>query len=67
MQQINKVKGYRVMIGLTQEEMAQKIGVSLRTFQNKEQGTTQFSLEDLKKIKGVLEENGLSVLIDELI
>mgnify|MGYP003322710657 CR=1 FL=1 len=67
MQPINKIKGYRVMVGLTQEEMAQKIGVSLRAFQNKEQGTTNFTLEDLKKIKSVLEEKGLSVLLEELI
>lgn len=66
-QTINKIKGYRVMVGLTQDEMAQKIGVSLRAFQNKEQGTTNFTLEELKKIKGVLEEKGLSVLLDELI
>lgn len=36
-ERMNKVKGYRVMCGYTQSEMAEMIGITKRTYTSKEQ------------------------------
>lgn len=36
-ERMNKVKGYRVMCGYTQSEMAEMIGIVRKTYMNKEQ------------------------------
>ena len=43
-----KVKGYRVMVGLTQQELASKIGISVQSYRNKEKGRVAF--KDSEKI-----------------
>lgn len=67
MESINKVKGYRVMVGLTQEEMAERIGVSSRTYKTKENSNGLFTINELSRIKEVLKSAGINVTIDELI
>ena len=37
-----KVKGYRVMVGLTQQELASKLGISVQSYRNKEKGRVAF-------------------------
>lgn len=64
---INKVKGFRTMASLTQEELAKKLNISLRAYQNKEQGITSFTVEELVGIKSILTEKGLTVSLDELV
>ena len=43
-----KVKGYRVMVGLTQQELASKLGISVQSYRNKEKGRVAF--KDSEKI-----------------
>jgi putative transcriptional regulator len=64
---MNKIKGYRVMVKMTQEEMAKAIGVALRAYVDKENGKSNFSIEQLKTIKSILNEKGLSIQVDDLI
>jgi len=64
---INKVKGFRTMASLTQEELAKKLNISLRSYQNKEQGITAFTVDELVGIKAILLEKGLTVSLDELV
>lgn len=64
---INKVKGYRVMVNLTQEELAKKLGIALRSYQNKEQGITKFTVDELKAIKNIIAEQGVEIAIDDLV
>ena len=64
--EVNKVKGYRTMINLTQEEIAKRLGISERSYQNKEQGITKFTVEELKAIKGLLVEKGVNITLDDL-
>lgn len=63
---INKVKGYRVMLGYNQEEMAKVLNVSLKTYQNKETGSSDFTIKELAVIKDLLNKNNIPVSIDEL-
>ena len=63
---INKVKGFRTMASLTHEELAKKLNISLRAYQNKEQGITAFTVDELVGIKAILLEKGLTVSLDDL-
>ena len=46
---MNKVRGYRVMLGLTQKEMAIKLDCSVSSYQSKERGNVDF--KDVEKLK----------------
>lgn len=42
MSSINKVKGYRNMLGLSQKDMADKLSISINAYRNKENGKVEF-------------------------
>ena len=67
MEKLNRIKGYRVMIGITQEEMATEIGISLKGYTDKENGKSALKTDELKKIQVVFKNHGLETTIDELI
>lgn len=46
----NKLKGYRVMAGYTQEEIASALGISAPAYNNKEKGITKISVKEAKII-----------------
>ncbi|VMK83594.1 transcriptional regulator [Streptococcus pneumoniae] len=50
----NKMRGYRNMLGLTQEKLGKKLGISKQSYYNKESGKTQFSDKEKLKIKNLL-------------
>lgn len=45
---VNKVKGYRNMLGLSQKEMANKLNISANAYRSKESGKVDF--KDSEKI-----------------
>lgn len=45
-----KLKALRQLNGLTQEDTAKLLGLSLHTYNNKENNRTKFSLDEAKKI-----------------
>lgn len=63
---LNKVKGYRVMTNLTQEEMARIIGIKRRAYIDKENGIRTFSVQELIIIRDTLNEKGINVSLDDL-
>ncbi len=63
---LNKVKGYRVMTNLTQEEMARIIGIQRRAYIDKENGIRTFSVQELIIIRDTLNEKGINVSLDDL-
>lgn len=63
---MNKVKGFRVMVGMTQEEMANAIGVSVRAYINKEIGKSEFTIGEFKQIKDTLNSRGLNLTVSDL-
>ncbi len=67
---MNKVKGYRVMVNMTQEEMAKVLKISVRAYINKENGS--FDVSELVKIRDTLNERNLTIsgrkiMLDDLI
>ena len=50
----NKVKGYRNMLGLTQEQMGEKLGITKQTYHNKEIGKNSFSDKEKMTFKQLL-------------
>jgi transcriptional regulator with XRE-family HTH domain len=49
------IKKRRELKGLRQQDMADKLCMNIRTYQNLESGTTRLDLERLEQIAGVLE------------
>ncbi|MGG9992427.1 helix-turn-helix transcriptional regulator [Streptococcus suis] len=63
---MNKLKGYRVMLGLTQQAMADKLDISLQSYNNKETGKTPFNDKEKKAFKIIVSEVEPGITIDEL-
>lgn len=66
MQELNKIKGYRKMVGLTQDQMAQELNMSSRSYQTKEQDNGKFTAAELKALVDVLGKHNLNIKIDDL-
>ena len=49
-----KLIAWRRFYGITQKEMADKLGVDVRTYINKEQGVTQFKADEMFLIANIL-------------
>ena len=47
---VRKIKGLRSDLGLTQKEFANKLGMSLRSYRNKEKGEYPFNQIEMVKI-----------------
>ena len=63
---MNKLRGYRVMLGLTQQQMAEKLKISLQSYNNKELGKTSFKDKERLAIKSMVAEIKPDITIDEL-
>lgn len=50
-----KLKGKRTEQGISQREMAKRIGVELSTYNAKEQGKRSFNIKEILLILGVLQ------------
>jgi len=64
---MNKVKGYRNMVGMTQKQMAEALEMPLRSYMDKENGITEFSIEKYVMIRDLLNSKGLKLTIDDLV
>lgn len=51
---IKKLKSKRVLMGLTQVEVANKMGLNAKSYNFKENGKIEFKLEEIKKISNIL-------------
>ena len=63
---INKVAGYRAMLGLTQRDIAKKLWISSQSYSNKENGRTSFSDKEKIKLKIIFSEIDGSLTIDDI-
>ena len=66
MDKLNKLKGYRAMIGKTQEEMAEAIGINKRTYQDKENGISSLTLNEAVRVVEILKKYGIEITADDL-
>ncbi|MFW6002152.1 MAG: helix-turn-helix transcriptional regulator [archaeon] len=55
MSQLYKLYNLRKIKGITQAEMAQKLGLSTTSYGDKERGKTEFKLSEIKKILKILD------------
>lgn len=63
----NKVSNYRRYIGLTQNQMANNLKISVTAYRNKERGITPFKDSEKVFIKNKLIENGIKdITIDDI-
>ena len=63
---MSKLNGSRVMLGFTQQQMADKLGISLQSYNNKELGKTLFNDKERLAIKSMVAEIKPDITIDEL-
>lgn len=60
------IAGYRKMTGLTQREMADKIGISEGTYRNKEKGKASFKDNEMKVFYELVKKTNPSVDFQEI-
>ncbi|GAB2499602.1 transcriptional regulator [Alkalibacterium psychrotolerans] len=63
---MDKVKGYRVWLGLTQKEMASKLGISRQAYSDKENGKYSFNDREKEIIRDLFKEVSNDITIDEI-
>lgn len=63
---MSKLRGYRVMLGLTQQQMADKLNISLQSYNNKETKKTLFNDKERLAIKSMVSAIKPDITIDEL-
>ena len=62
----NKIKGYRNMLGLTQEQMGKKLGITKQTYHNKEIGRNSFSDKEKMTFKQLLLPFSPNITIEDI-
>lgn len=63
---LNKVAGYRAMLGLNQTELGQYLGISKQAYSNKETGKRNFNDIEKAKIKELIAEHIPDITIDDI-
>lgn len=63
---VNRIAGYRRMLGLTQKEMAEKLNISVQAYSKKELGKTPFKDSEKIAFKKMLEPLFPEITIDEI-
>lgn len=63
---MNRVAGYRKMLGMTQMQMAKEFGISKQSYHLKEKGKTSFSDNEKVKFKILLMPLFPDITIDEI-
>ena len=51
------LKSKRILFNLTQEEIAKEVGINIKSYNLKENGKSEFTLDEAKKISNLLELN----------
>ena len=63
---LNKVAGYRAMLGLSQHEMGKILGMSKQQFSTKERGIYPFSDKEKETMKNYLIRYFPNITIDDI-
>lgn len=61
-----RVKGYRVMLGLTQKEMADVLGLSAQSYYLKENGRVKFTYDEMRVFRDMVQTIMPDVTIDDI-
>ncbi|WP_345917259.1 helix-turn-helix domain-containing protein [Eremococcus coleocola] len=63
---INKVKGYRNMLGLTQTQIADKLNITKQSYSRKEIGKAKFTDQEKIKLKEIFRFINPTITIDDI-
>ena len=63
---MNKVRGFRTMVGMIQEEMAKELGVSINTYRTYEDNPEKMSVEIANKFIAVVNRTDSSVTMNDI-
>ena len=63
---VNKIAGYRKMLGMTQKEMAKHFNISSQAYWQKEKKKVPFSDKEKVIFKGLLKSIFPNITIDEI-
>lgn len=63
---MNKIAGYRKMLGMTQQDMAKRMQISRQTYSLKENGKISFSDDEKIILKELLIQIFPNITIDEI-
>ncbi|TDM15620.1 helix-turn-helix transcriptional regulator [Macrococcus bovicus] len=64
---MNKIIGYRKMLGLTQNDMARLFGISPQAYRMKEHGKTAFSKSEMLLVRNSLRQKLFpNITVDEI-
>lgn len=63
---INKIAGYRRMLGMTQKQLAERFNISLQAYWQKEKGKVPFSDKEKVIFKTLLKPIFPNITIDEI-
>lgn len=62
----NRVKGYRVMLGMTQKKLGQLLGCTAQSISSKERGRTSFKDNEKLKLLELFKSIDNTLTIDEI-
>lgn len=63
---MNKIKGYRNMLSMSQLEMSKKLNISETTYRNKENGKGVFNSKEMKLFVDLLKMKGIDEKVDSI-
>jgi len=63
---LNKVRGFRTMVGMTQEEMAKELGVSINTYRTYEDNPEKMSVEIANKFIGIINKTDNTITMNDI-
>ena len=66
MNSLNKVRGFRTMVGMTQEEMAKELGVSINTYRTYEDNPEKMSVEIANKFIGIINKTDSTITMNDI-
>ncbi|WP_314394028.1 transcriptional regulator [uncultured Abiotrophia sp.] len=62
----NKVRGYRMMLGMSQHQMGIELGISKQSYYKKEKGISQFKDIEKVRFKEMLKSIFPDITIDDI-
>ena len=61
-----KLAVYRAMINKNQTEFSEELGMSIQTYNQKENGKRSFTVDEMKQIKNLFNRYSLNVTIEDI-
>ena len=66
MSSLNKVKGFRTMLGKTQEQMAEILGVHVNTYRALENNPKDFKLDQMQKFVKEVQKVDSTITLEQI-